>query len=50
MMKQKKILSLKKKKSKWPTQYFFFQKFHRLVRLVELNDAKGIDVAQPIWP
>jgi hypothetical protein len=29
----------------------FFQKFHGLVLgLVELIDAKGIDVALPIWP
>ena len=29
----------------------FFQKFHGLVLLLaELIDAKGIDVAQPIWP
>ena len=29
---------------------FFFQKFHGLVLgLVGLIDAKGIDVAQPIW-
>ena len=28
----------------------FFQKFHGLVLLLaELIDAKGIDVAQPIW-
>ena len=29
---------------------YFFQKFHGLVLwLVELIDAKGIDVAQPMW-
>ena len=29
---------------------YFFQKFHGLVLwLVGLIDAKGIDVAQPIW-
>jgi hypothetical protein len=29
----------------------FLPKFHELVlRLVGLIDAKGIDVAQPIWP
>ena len=29
----------------------FLQKFYRLVlELVELMDAKGIDVAQPMWP
>ena len=51
-----------KKISTWPTQkkteifktcnsQYFFQKFHGLVLgLVGLNDAKSIDVAQPIWP
>ena len=34
-----------------PILNIFFQKFHGLVLgLVELIDAKGIDVAQPIWP
>ena len=33
-----------------PILNIFFQKFHGLVlRLVGLIDAKGIDVAQPIW-
>ena len=33
-----------------PILNIFFQKFHGLVLgLVGLNDAKGIDVAQPIW-
>ena len=51
--KQKKIL---KKKSKWPTKKanfpappIFSPKFHGLVIwLVELIDAKGIGVTQPI--
>ena len=50
-----------KKNSKWPTQKKlsfttspkteqFPPKFYGLVLgLVELNDAKGIEVAQPIW-
>ena len=50
-----------KKKSKWPTQKSrvfqpppkaeqFSPKFHGLVLgLVGLIDAKGINVAQPIW-
>jgi hypothetical protein len=46
-----------KKKSKMSAEFFnsansqyFFQKFQGLVLgLVELIDAKGIDVAQPIW-
>jgi hypothetical protein len=34
-----------------PILNIFFQKFHGLVLgLVELIDAKDIDVAQPIWP
>ena len=34
-----------------PNSQYFFQKFHGLVLgLVGLIDAKGIDVAQPIWP
>ena len=45
------------KNPKWPTQknstnsqYFFFRKFPGLVLGLEgLIDAKGIDVAQPIW-
>jgi hypothetical protein len=33
-----------------PILYIFFQKFHGLVLgLVGLIDAKGIDVAHPIW-
>ena len=32
-----------------PILNIFLQKFHRLVLgLIELNDAKGIDVSQPI--
>ena len=32
------------------SQFFFLRKFQGLVLgLVELIDAKGIDVAQPIW-
>ena len=48
------------KKSKWPikkTEIFkiinsqnFFAKISQIGPWVELNDAKGIDVAQPIWP
>ena len=60
-MKQKKIFFSKKKFkmadskkahfSKSPILKIFSQKFLRLVlRLVGLNDAKGIDVAQRIWP
>ena len=56
-MKQKKIF-LKKNNSKWPSKKKLkfskspiLKKFHRLVLgLVELIDAKGIDVAQLIWP
>jgi hypothetical protein len=34
-----------------PILSIFSQKLHGLVLgLVELIDAKGIDVAQPIWP
>jgi hypothetical protein len=37
--------------SKWPILKNFLPKFHRSVLgLVGLIDAKGIDVAQPIWP
>jgi hypothetical protein len=37
--------------SKSPILNIFFQKFHGLVLgLVGLIDAKGIDVAQSIWP
>ena len=36
--------------SKPPILNIFFQQFHGLVLgLVQLIDAKGIDVAQPIW-
>ena len=36
--------------SKSPILKIFLRKFHRLVLgLVGLMDAKGIDVAQPIW-
>ena len=60
-MKQKYII-FEKKIPKWPTHKklsftilpilnTFFQKFHGLVLgLVRLIDAKGIDMAQPIWP
>ena len=45
-MADSKILSF----SKSPILNIFFQKFHGLVLgLVELIDAKGIEVAQPIW-
>ncbi len=59
-MKQKKIF-FEEKNSKWPIFQngrfsklpileIFSRKFHRLVLgLVGLIDAKGIDVAQPIW-
>ena len=58
----KKIFFFRKKNSKWPTQKkahfsklpilkIFSRKFLRWVLgLVGLNDAKGIDVAQRIWP
>ena len=60
-MKQKKFFFLKKKFkmadskkshfSKSPILKIFSRKFLRLVLgLVGLNDAKGIDVAQRIWP
>ena len=61
-MKPKKNFFFAKKISKWPTQKnWVFQpppkaeqlppKFHGLVLgLVELIDAKGIGLAQPIWP
>ena len=43
--------SKKLKFSKSPILKNFWRKFHRLVLgLVGLIDAKGIDVAQPIWP
>ena len=60
-MKQKKNFFFDEKNSKWPifqNGHFskspileiFSQKFYRLVLwLVRLIDAKGIDVAQPIW-
>jgi hypothetical protein len=51
-MKQKKKKSDSKKLSFSipPILNIFFQKFHGLVlELVGLVDAKGIDVAQPIW-
>ena len=52
-MKQKKFFFSKKKNSKWPTQKAeqIPLKFHGFVLgFVGLNDAKGIDFAQPIWP
>jgi len=59
MKQKKKFFSRKKIKwqifqnghfSKSPILEIFSRKFHRLVLgLVGLNDAKGIDVAQPIW-
>ena len=40
----------KSRLSKSPILKIFLQKFRRLVLgLVELIDAKGIDVAQPMW-
>ena len=62
-MKQKENIFFEKKISKWPTKkklifqfrqfsIFFCENFmdYRLVlRLVGLIDAKGIDVAQPMW-
>ena len=57
-MEQKKFF-FEKKISKWPNEKSLFskifkkfsQKFHGLVLgLVGLNDAKGIDVAHPVWP
>ena len=53
-LKQKKIKMANSKKlrfSKRPILNIFFkQKIHELVLgLVQLIDAKGIDVAQPIW-
>ena len=59
-IKQKKKFFLKKKSkmadfqngrfSKSPILEIVLRKFHRLVvGLVGLIDAKGIDVAQPIW-
>ena len=51
---KKKIQKGRLKKGHFPAPpilNIFFQKFHGLVLgLVELNDAKGIDVSQPIWP
>ena len=49
--KQKTIALLKKARFPAPTIFnIFYQKFHGLVLgLVELIDAKGIGVAQPIW-
>ena len=53
-MKQKKIKKADSKKlrfSKSPILKKNLRKFHRLVLgLVGLIDAKGIDVAQPMWP
>ena len=53
-MKQKKFKTADSKKarfSKSPILKIFSRKFLRLVLgLVGLNDAKGIDVAQRIWP
>ena len=60
-LKQKKNFFQEKKKSKWPIFQnghfskspilkFFLRKFHRSVLgLVGFIDAKGINVAQPIW-
>ena len=43
--------SKKQRFSKSPILKIFSRKFHRLVLgLVGLNDAKGIDLAQRIWP
>ena len=43
--------SKKQRFSKPPILNIFFQKFHGWVLgLVELIDAKGSNVAQPIWP
>ena len=59
---KKKIFFFEKKNSKWPTQKKlsfstsskaeqFPPKFHGFILgLVGLNDAKGTDFAQPIWP
>ena len=54
-MKQKKIKMADSQKGHFPAPpilNIFFQKFHGLVLglVVGLIDAKGIDVAQPIWP
>ena len=61
-MKQKKFIFFRKKKfkmadskkahfSKWPILKIFSRKSLRSVLgLIGLNDAKGIDVAQRIWP
>ena len=51
-MKEKKIKMAETKNLSFSTPHstFFFQKLHELVLgLAGLNDAKGIDVAQPIW-
>ena len=52
LKKKFKMAESKKLRFSTPTILnIFFQKFHGLVLgLVELIDAKGIDVAQPIWP
>ena len=53
-MKQKKIKMADSKKthfSKLPILKIFSRKFLRFVLgLVGLNDAKGIDVAERVWP
>jgi len=54
-MKQKKKIKMADSKkahfSKSPILKSFSRKFLRFVLgLIGLNDAKGIDVAQPIWP
>jgi hypothetical protein len=49
-MKQKKKIVQKKFQNGQPKAEQFPPKFHGLVPwLKELIDAKGIDVAQPIW-
>ena len=54
-MKQKKKKKIRKKNSKWPIQkklIFQNRQFSKIFRenFSDLNDAKGIDVAQDIWP
>ena len=54
MKQKKKIKMTDSKKGHFPAPpilNIFFQKFYGLLyKLVEMIYAKGIDVAQPIWP
>jgi hypothetical protein len=51
-MKQKKNTKLLKKTEIFKTanSQYLKKKYGLVLGLVQLSDAKGIDVAQPIWP